>query len=237
MIFTTTLEEHKQIVKEVLQILRDNKLYLKHTKCEFEQLETEYLGLVVSQNEVKMDPAKVAGVTEWPVPTKRKELRGFLGFLNFYRCFIKDFTSIAQPLNTLTSEKKEFEWTKECQKVFETLKKAITTAPALAMPTDKDPFRIETDGSGIGLGAVLSQKQNNLWHPIAFISRSLSNAERNYHAADLEMAAIIFAVQEWQHYLLDTRKEFIILTDHKNLEYFQKPQDLSCRQAQWKQIM
>ena len=94
MIFTTTIKEHRQIVKKVLQILRDNKLYLKHTKCEFEQLETEYLRLVISQNEVKMDPAKVTGVTEWPVPTKQKELRGFLGFLNFYRCFIKDFASI-----------------------------------------------------------------------------------------------------------------------------------------------
>ena len=121
--------------------------------------------------------------------------------------------------------------------MFETLKKAITSVPALAMPTDDDPFRIETDGSGIGLGAVLSQKQDDRWHPIAFISRSLSDAERNYHAADLEMAAIIFAVQEWRHYLLDTRKEFTILTDHKNLEYFWKPQDLSRRQARWKQIM
>ena len=184
-----------------------------------------------------MDPAKVAGVTEWPVPTKRKELRGFLGFLNFYQCFIKDFASIAWPLNTLTSEKKEFEWTEECQKAFKTLKKAITSAPALAMPTDDDPFRIETDGSGIGLGAVLLQKQNNLWHPIAFISKSLSNAERNYHAVDLEMAAIIFAIQKWQHYLLNAQKEFTILMDHKNLEYFRKLQDLSRQQAQWKQIM
>ena len=237
MIFTKTIEEHRQIVREVLQILWDNKLYLKHTKCEFEQLETEYLGLVVSQNEVKMDPAKVAGVMEWPIPTKRKELQGFLRFLNFYWRFIKNFASIARPLNALTSEKKEFEWTKECQKAFETLKKAITSAPALAMPTDDDPFRIETDGSGIGLGTILSQKQNDHWHPIAFISRSLSNAKWNYHAVDLKMAAIIFAVQEWRHYLLDAQKEFTILTNHKNLEYFRKPQDLSHWQVQWKQIM
>ena len=95
------------------------------------------------------------------------------------------------------------------------------------MPTNNDPFRIETDGSGIGLDTVLSQKQNDCWHPITFISHSLSDAERNYHAADLEMAVIIFAIQEWRHYLLDTQKEFTILTNHKNLEYIQKPQDLS----------
>jgi hypothetical protein len=114
---------------------------------------------------------------------------------------------------------------------------AITTAPILAMPTTEDPFRVETDGSGIGLGAVLIQKQNDRWHPIAFISQSLSEAERNYHAADLEMAAVIFALQEWCHYLLDASQPFEILTDHQNLMQFKKPQDLSRRQARWQQML
>ena len=96
------------------------------------------------------------------------------------------------------------------------------------MPTNTDPFRIETDGSGIGIGAILTQKQDDRWHPIAYISRSLNDAERNYHAADLEMLAIIFALKEWRQYLLDAHEPFTILMDHKNLEYFTKPQDLSC---------
>ena len=104
------------------------------------------------------------------------------------------------------------------------------------MPTDTDPFCIETDGSRIGIGAILTQKQDNRWHPIAYISRSLNDAERNYHAADLEMLAIIFALKEWHQYLLDTHEPFTILTDPKNLEYFTKPQDLSRRQARWNQI-
>ena len=104
------------------------------------------------------------------------------------------------------------------------------------MPTDTDPFCIETDGSRIGIGAILTQKQDNRWHPIAYISRSLNDAERNYHAADLEMLAIIFALKEWHQYLLDTHEPFTILTDPKNLEYFTKPQDLSHQQAQWNQI-
>ena len=95
MILTADLEEHRKIVTEVLQILRDNKLYLKHTKCEFEQSETEYLGLIVGHQTVKMDPAKVKGVTSWLVPTTRKQLRGFLGFLNFYRRFILNFAQVA----------------------------------------------------------------------------------------------------------------------------------------------
>ena len=151
MIFTKTLEEHRKIVKEVLQILRDNKLSLKHTKCNFETVETEYLGLIVSEGQIKMDPGKVKGVTDWPIPKNRKELRGFLGFLNFYRRFIEGFASTARPLNALTSEKIPFEWTPACQEAFDTLKAKITQAPALRMPTDTDPFRIETDGSGVGI--------------------------------------------------------------------------------------
>ena len=177
MIYTTTLKEHRQIVREVLQLLRENKLYLKHTKCEFEQLETEYLGLVVGHNLVRMDQTKVAGILEWPVPRTQKELQGFLGFLNFYKQFIKDFVAIARPLNTLTSEKKDWDWTTDCQKAFDVLKTAVTSAPALAMPTATDRFRVETDGSGVGLGAVLSQLQSDTWHPVVFISHSLSDAE------------------------------------------------------------
>ena len=111
------------------------------------------------------------------------------------------------------------------------------TAPALCMPNDEDPFCIKTDRSVIGIRAILSQQQGNCWHPIAFISWSLNDAEQNYHAADLEMAAIIFALKKWHQYLLDTKYPFTILTDYKNLEYFMKPQDLSHRQAHWNQIL
>ena len=107
MIFTTTLVEHWQIIQEVLQLLRDNQLYLKHTKCEFEQLETEYLSLVVGHNSVCMDQTKVVGILDWPVPWTQKELQGFLGFLNFYQQFIWDFVAKAHLLNMLTSEKKD----------------------------------------------------------------------------------------------------------------------------------
>ena len=174
-----------------------------------------------------MDPSKVKGVTDWPIPKNRKELWSSLGFLNFYRRFIEGFASTAHPLNALTSEKNSFEWTSTCQQAFDTLKAKITQAPALRMPTDTDPFHIEMDGSRIGIGAILIQKQDNRWHPIAYISRSLNDAKRNYHTADLKMLAIIFALKEWCQYLLDAHKPFTILTDHKNLEYFTKPKILA----------
>ena len=161
MIFTKTLKEHHTVVREVLQILRDNKLSLKHTKFNFKTVETEYLGLIVSEGQIKMDPSKVKGVTDWLIPKNRKELRSFLGFLNFYRRFIEGFASTTCPLNALTSKKNPFKWTPTCQQAFDTLKAKITQAPALRMPTDTDPFRIETDGSGIGIGAILTQKQDD----------------------------------------------------------------------------
>ena len=235
MIFTKTLEEHWKIVWEVLQLLKDNHLTLKHMKCEFEKQETEYLGLIVAHNKVKVDQTKVKGVIDWPTPKMWKESREFSGFLNFYRRFIKDFVKVACPLNALTSEKKDFKWTDKCQMAFQSLKDILTSTPALAMLTKTNPFRVETDGSGMGLGTVLSQKQNDWWHPISFISRSLGDVECNYHAADLKMTAVIFALEEWWHYLLDAHVPFKILTDHKNLENFRKPQDLSSKQAQWNQ--
>ena len=120
---------------------------------------------------------------------------------------------------------------------FESLKTTITTAPTLSMPTPDDPFQVETDGSGIGIGMVLFQKQDDRWHLIAYISKSLSDAEQNYHTTDLEMAAVIFALTEWQHYLLGATHPFEVLTEHQNLTYFCKLQDLSRRQAWWEQLI
>ena len=118
--------------------------------------ETEYLGLIILKGQIKMDPGKVKGVTDWPIPKSHKELQGFLGFLNFYHCFIENFSKVACPLNALTFEKTLFEWTTKCQMAFEQLKEKITMVPALRMPNNNDPFHIKTDGSGIGIGAILS---------------------------------------------------------------------------------
>ena len=140
MIFTKTLEEHRHVVKEVLQILRDKHLYLHHDKCDFEVQETEFLGLVIAQDQVKMDHKKVSAIKDWPTLTSKKQLQDFLGFLNFYQCFMQNFAQIAQPLNALTSVKKKFEWTTECQEAFQKLKDTITSAPSLTIPTNADPY-------------------------------------------------------------------------------------------------
>ncbi|PIL37451.1 hypothetical protein GSI_01145 [Ganoderma sinense ZZ0214-1] len=232
LIFSNSLSEHRSIVRQVLQLLRENKLTVKPEKCEFEVQETEYLGHIIGPGIIKMDPAKVTGVTSWPTPCSKRDVQGFLGFANFYRRFIKDFSTIAAPLNRLTGLV-EWSWTEAEQHSFDRIKAAITSAPVLAVPNDHDPFKVECDASKFALGAELAQHQDGQWRTIAFLSKSLSPAERNYEIYDREMLALIVALDEWRHFLKGAQSRFEIHSDHKNLEYFRKPQRLNPRQARW----
>lgn len=234
LIFTATLEEHQEVVKRVLKVMRDNKLYLKPEKCSFEQDKVEYLGLIISANKIEMDPVKVEGVSQWPTPTNVKEVQSFLGFVNFYRRFIQDFANIAKPLHNLTKKDLPWMWSKNEQEAFNHLKQRVTTSPILIFPDDNKPFKVEADSSDYATGAVLSQQGNDdKWHPVAFLSKSLSAVERNYDIHDKEMLAIIRALEEWRHYLEGARHTFEIWTDHKNLEYFMTAKKLNRRQARW----
>ena len=146
----------------MLTILRNNNLFLKPEKCEWEKTRVEYLGVVISEEGVEMDPAKVEAVKEWPTPKDKRELQQFLGFANYYRRFINRFADIAWPLHKLTGNC-SWTWTHREDAAFSTLKNAITSAPALALPTDTDPYRVEADSSGYATGATLSQCQNGTW--------------------------------------------------------------------------
>ncbi|KIL70533.1 hypothetical protein M378DRAFT_117693 [Amanita muscaria Koide BX008] len=237
LIFTKTLEEHRSVTRAVLTILKNNKLCLKPEKCEFERTKIEYLGIVISRGSIAMDPKKVAAIMQWPVPRTKQELQQFLGFLNFYRRFIHNFAKLAQPLYPLTGNA-PWHWSAVEASAFDSLKTAVTSAPVLAIPKDDAPYRLETDSSGYATGAVLSQLQDDhSWHPIAFFSKTLSPAERNYDIYDREMLAIIRALEEWRPYLMGTSHVFEIWTDHKNLQYFSNALHLNRRQARWSQIL
>ncbi|SJL17948.1 uncharacterized protein ARMOST_21519 [Armillaria ostoyae] len=186
LIFTKDLDEHRRIVRQVLQKLRENKLFLKAEKCEFEVLETEYLGVIISEGQVRMDPVKLAGIAEWPTPTKKKELQSFLGFTNFYRKFIKNYSKVNQ--------------------AFQQLKKQMAEDVILAIPTPNGRFRVEADASNGAIGAVLSQEQDGKWRPVAFMSKALTATERNYEIYDKELLAIMLALAEWRHYLMARSK-------------------------------
>ena len=232
MVFSADMEEHRHTVKRVLAILRQNNLYLKPEKCEFERERVEYLGLVVSKGKVEMDAVKVEGVRKWLVPGTKNKLQQFLGFINFYGRFIQDFASISKLLHSLTG-KTAWVCGLEQQNSFETLKQAVTASPVLVFPTDKNQFWVEADSSDFATGAVLSQLQENSWKPIAYMSKVLNEVERNYEIHDKEMLAIMQALEEWRHYLQGARQPFEIWTNHKNLEYFMTARKLNRRQARW----
>lgn len=234
LIYTETLEEHRRVTQRVLEILEKNNLYLKPEKCEFEKEKIEYLGLIISKGRIEMDPVKIEGVAKWPQPQEVKEVQSFLGFINFYRRFIQDFADLAKPLHELTKKDTPWKWTEEQDKAFRLLKERVTSSPILIFPDNDKPYKLEADSSNYATGAVLSQQgEDEKWHPVAFLSKSLSPVERNYEIHDKEMLAIIRALDEWRHYLEGTKHAFEIWTDHKNLEYFMSAKKLNRRQARW----
>src|SRR6202789_131368 len=215
------------------------QVVLKAAKCEFEKTTVEYLGVIISHNSVEMDLVKIAGVADWPAPTNKKEVQSFLGFANFYRRFIQDFSHHARPLFDLTKKEVKWKWTEEEQSAFDSLKGAVTSAPILASPDSSRSFRIEADSSDFATGAVLFQQSlvDNKWHPVSFLSKSLSSVERNYEIHDKEMLAIIRAMEEWRHFLEGAEHQFEVWTDHKNLEYFMTAKKLNRRQARWSLLL
>ena len=198
LIFTKMEEEHTQVVRWMLQVLKENKLFLHPEKYKFYKQWIEYLDLVILENEVSIDPVKVTRVREWPTPENKTNVQAFLGFMNFYQRFIQDFSAKAQPLFDLTCSEQVWMWSGKKQAAFEDLKTAVTTALVLVSPQESDPFRIKADSSGFTTGAVLSQQltTDGKWHPIVFYSKSLSSVERNYEIHDKQMLAIICALEE-----------------------------------------
>ena len=184
-LFAKDLATLENNTKKVLQRLRENDLYLKPRKCEFAKTKVEWLGMVIEEGKISMDAGKLKGISEWPVPTTVKAVRGFLGFGNFYRRFIRHYSEIAKPLNDLTKKDQKFEWTETCQKAFEELKRRFTEEPVLMMPDQTKPFQIKCDASKYALGVVLTQLDTNgNRHPCSFILKTFSPTERNYEIYD-----------------------------------------------------
>ena len=155
-----------------LKIVEKHNLCFKWSKCDFNMEEILILGVIVGRGQVKMEQEKIKAVKEWKTPTKVKDVESFLGFANFYQCFIQNFSHITKPLNELKG-KKEWKWDEEHQRAFEKLKDKITSQPVLSLLKRKGKFRIETDVSGHTIGGVLSQEQDGKWKLIAFLLRTI----------------------------------------------------------------
>jgi hypothetical protein len=238
LVFTDgTREQHREHVLKVLQKLQDAGLQLDIDKCEFEVQSTKYLGFIIEAGKgLRMDPAKIKAVQDWKAPTSAKGVLGFLGFANFYRRFIRDFSRIATPLYGLVKKNANFNWSKEACKAFERLKQAFIEAPILAQFDPDHKTVLETDSSGYCSGGVLLQYKGDVLRPIAFFSKKHAPAECNYPIYDKELLAIIRCLEEWEAELKSVG-QFTVLTDHKNLEYFTTVRKLSERQMRWQLIL
>jgi len=229
MIIATEDDEvlHELRVNHILDKLEKFDLFLKPEKCKFHQHKVKYLGVLIGNGTVKMDPVKVQGIADWPTPQTVKDVRSFLGFCNFYRAFIKNFSDIACPLNDLTCKNKQFIWTDERNNAFLQLKRMCSNYPVLCTPDWTKQFIMETDASGYALGVVIAQEFEDGIHPIAFHSRSLLPAEKNYDAHDKELAGVIFGFKCGRPLFLGATHAIRIHTDHKNLQYFRDPHKIT----------
>lgn len=237
LVYSKTFEEHQQHVRKALDLLRQHQLYAKRSKCKLFQQRVAFLGHVVSEQGIAMDPDKVKAVSEWPVPRSAKDIRSFLGLAGYYRRFIRDFSRIAAPLSDLLKEEQAFQWTDQQQQAFDQLKQALTTGPVLILPDPDRPYVVCTDASGRAVGAALCQDQGKGLQPIAFLSKKLSSAEQNYPVHEQEQFAIILALEEWRHYLDGSRFRIIVQTDHRPLKHLDTQPNLSKRQIRWMQKM
>jgi hypothetical protein len=230
-----TIKEHRKVTRKVLCCLEDNNLYLRPTKCKFECTEVKYLSMLIRENHVSMDPAKVQAVTDWLTPQNLKDVRGFLGFTNFYHRFIEGFACIARPLNDLTKKDVPWSWGQSQQEALTELKAQFTSSPVLVMWQPDLETRMEVDALAFATGRVILQKQTSdgLHHSIAFRLESLSEPERNYEINDRKLLAIVRGLKDWRHYLMGLPEPFTIAIDHCNLKYWTKACNLNCCQAWW----
>ena len=234
LIYSPDIALHEERTKCVLQCMTELDLHLKLEKCKFATDEVEYLGMIVKPGQLAMDPVKLDSIASWPTPTKVKDVRSFLSFANFYRCFITDYSNVARPLINLTKKNLTWNWSPSCQSAFEALKRLFLSKPVLHLPNLSAPFAIATDASKYASDAILLQTDfNGDWHPCSYLSQSFSPAECNYDIYDHELLAVIHTLKLWRHYLHGSPFLVQVFTDHKNLTYFRQPQALNRRQAWW----
>ena len=232
LIFSNSLSEHLYHLRKVIDSLKSVNLKLQPSKCKFARTEVEYLGHVITAEGLKPNVHLTDAVRNFPRPQNVQSVRRFLGMASFYRRFIAGFAKIAQPLYHLTAKNVPFLWSAECESAFIALKTSLVTPPVLAYPCFSKDFTLETDASIQGLGAVLSQKQEDgKLHPVAYASRSLNQAERNYSVTELETLAVVWGITHFHSYVYG--KSVTVLTDHSAVKSVLETSNPSGKHARW----
>src|SRR6266498_2637323 len=232
LVYSDTFDEHINHLRKVFTKLREANLVIKLKKCKFRQRKIKFLGYTIGTDGLRTDPKNIEKIINCPVPTDVTGIRKFMGLCNYYRKFIKGLSKLSKPLRRLLKKDIKFFWEPKEQETFEKLKRILTKAPVLLFSNFDKPFRLCTDASLKGLGAVLEQEdENGNLRPVVYASRSLTLAEKNYHTTDLECLTIIWSVRHFHKYLIN--KPFKIFTDHSDLKSLQKITELTERRARW----
>src|SRR5258708_1617346 len=238
LIYLDSVDQDQDHVREVLRCLQEARLYMNPKKCTFHTDTVEYLGFILTPTGLHMDPAKVAMIQNWPEPQNVRDMQSFLGFANFYHCFIADYSQMTLPLMNLCKKATPWNFGEREMTAFRTLKNAFSTAPVLCHWAPDLRMTVETDASDHMIAGILSvTTKDNEIQLVAFFSCSLQGAEKNYDTHDKELLAIFEAFKNWQHFLEGSAKVIDTVTDHKNLEYFMSSKKLLCCQARWAEFL
>lgn len=222
MVYSKDFKEHIRHLDVVLSRLEQAGLKLNLKKCKIARAEVSYLGHVIDKSGVRPDNSNTEAVKDYPRPKNVKEMRTFLGLASYYRRFVKDFASLADPLFKLCHPKEKFEWGEIHEKAFESLKKALISPPVLAHPDPAKPYIIQTDASDVAIGAILAQSSPEGERVVAYGSHSLDVTQRRYCATERECLAIVWALQQFRPYVYG--RPFQLMTDHSALQYLKSAQ-------------
>ncbi|GKE91864.1 putative reverse transcriptase domain-containing protein, partial [Tanacetum coccineum] len=231
LVYSKNKQEHKEYLKLILELLKKEELYAKFSKCEFWIPKVQFLSHVINSKGSHVDPAKIESIKDWASPKSPTEIRQFLGLVGYYRRFIEGLSKIAKPMTKLTQKKVKFVWSDKQEAAFQLLKQKLCSAPILALPEGSEDFIAYYDASKKGLGAVLMQREK----VIAYALRQLKIHEKNYTTHDLELGAVVLALNIWRHYLYRTK--FTVFTDHKSLQHILDQKELNMRQRRWLELL
>jgi hypothetical protein len=230
-IFGSNFDECHHHLKSVLKRCEECNLVLNREKCHFMVQQDIVLGHSISNKGIEVDKARIDIISKLPPPMTTKGVRSFLGHAGFYRRFIKDFSKISRPLCALLAKNTKFEWSNECMEAFNTLKKLLTSAPIIMAPDWSLPFELMCDASDFALGAILGQRINKVPRAIYYTSRTLNDAQLNYSTTEKELLVIIFALEKFRSYMIDSK--VILFINHAALRYLFGKKDAKPRLTRW----